>query len=145
MSIINVGYWLLGFYVLVKSGQVPTCDNAHSWWFYSATPLGDQTTSTITWYPIQTHYPDTEPTSPCPILINYNADTWLGKGKDRFLSHWFDSTMVRIPRSFKTDAQLNWSVCIINTSTDRMNNGNTKHQFDLLLFYILATSQVIFG
>ena len=66
-------FYLSLFYVLgtstVISGQVPTCDSAHSYWIYSAGPLEDQATSTITWYPMHSHYPDTEPTSPYPNLI----------------------------------------------------------------------------
>ena len=41
----------------------------------------------------QSHYPDTEPTSLCPILIMPSA--WLGTGKYQFKSHWFDSTGVK--------------------------------------------------
>ena len=44
---------------LVKSGWEPTCDNAQSWGFYSAAPLGDQTASTMTRYPTHFHYIDT--------------------------------------------------------------------------------------
>ena len=39
----------------------------HSWWLYSVSQMGDQAASTC--YIIQSHYPDTEPTSHCPILI----------------------------------------------------------------------------
>ena len=53
----------------VISGWVLTCDNPHSWRLYSAASLGNQATSTMTCYPTQSHYADTEPTSPCPILI----------------------------------------------------------------------------
>ena len=35
----------------IMSGPAPTCDSAHSWWLYSAAPLGNQFTSTMTWYP----------------------------------------------------------------------------------------------
>ena len=65
------GGWLLEFYVLATfniSGWVPTYDSMHSSWLYSAAPLRDQATITMTWYPTESHYPDTEPTSPCPIL-----------------------------------------------------------------------------
>ena len=34
---------------------------------------GNQATSTITWYPTQSHYPDTKPTSPCTVLIMPSA------------------------------------------------------------------------
>ena len=44
-------------------------------------------------YPTQSHYPDTELTSRCPILIMVSA--WLGSGKYQFfLIHWCDSTRV---------------------------------------------------
>ena len=59
------------FYILaafmVISGWVLTCDSAHSWRRYSAAPLGNKSTSTMTWFP--SHYMDTEPTSPYPILL----------------------------------------------------------------------------
>ena len=62
--------WLLGFYVLASSrviyGWVMTC-------LYSGAPLGDQATSTKTWYRSQSYYPDIES---FPILIMPNA--WLG-------------------------------------------------------------------
>ena len=47
---------------------------------YSAPPLGNQATSTMTKYPIQAHYPDsdTELTGPCPILLMLNADLKSG-------------------------------------------------------------------
>ena len=60
--------------------------------FYSAVPLGDQATSTMTWYPTQSQYPDTESTSPCPIRIIPN--TWLGSDKYQF---------------YKSLVWLNWS------------------------------------
>ena len=47
----------------------PNCDSAHKWWLYSAVSLGHQASSTMTCYPMKSHYPDTEPTSPYPILI----------------------------------------------------------------------------
>ena len=72
----------------VKSGRVPTCNCAHSWRLYSAVSLGHQTAGTMACYPIQSHYPDTDPTSPCPILIISSA--WLGNNKYQCL--WFDLT-----------------------------------------------------
>ena len=52
-----------------SGGWVPTCDSAHLWQLYSAASLEHQAASTVTCYPTQSHYPDTEPTSPCPMLI----------------------------------------------------------------------------
>ena len=92
---------LLVFCILVTSkiisGQVPTCDIAHSWQLYSAFPLRDQTARTRSWYPTQLHYPDKEPTSIFLILIT--PITWLGSDKYQFLSHWFDSTISSNPQS----------------------------------------------
>ena len=42
---------------------------------------------------IQSHNPETEPTSPFPIQIMLS--TCLGSDKYQFLSHWFDSTRVK--------------------------------------------------
>ena len=85
------------FYVLatpkVISGWAPTCDSSHSWRLNSAASLGQQAAGTMTCYPTQSHYPHTEPTSPCPILIMPSIR--LGSNKYQFLSHWFDSTKVR--------------------------------------------------
>ena len=76
----------------VIAGWVPTCDSVHSSWVYSAVPLGDQAISTMAWYPTQSHYPDTEPTSLFPNLIMPSIGLW--SHKYQFLSHWFDSTRV---------------------------------------------------
>ena len=75
--------YLLLFYILptskVTSGQVPTCDSAHSSQLYNAAPLGNLAISIMIWYPTKAHYPDTEPTSPIPILIMLSS--WLGSDK----------------------------------------------------------------
>ena len=66
-------FCLLLFYIIATSkvilGWVPNCDSVHLWQVYSADPLGNQATSTMTQFPTQSNYPDTEPTSPCPIVI----------------------------------------------------------------------------
>ena len=68
------GCFLLVFYVLatymVISGWGLARGSAHSWHLY------------ITLYPIQSHYPDTDLTSPCPILLMPN--TRLGSDKYQF-------------------------------------------------------------
>ena len=56
----------------------------------NSTRNGDHTASTMTWYPTQSHYLDTEPTSPCLILLMQNA--WLRNDKYQFLSRLFNST-----------------------------------------------------
>ena len=48
----------------VISGWAPTCDSMRSWQYYSAAPMGNQTTSNMTQFPTQSHYPDSGPTSP---------------------------------------------------------------------------------
>ena len=64
--------------------------HTHDHWLYSAAPLGNQANNTMIWYPSQSHYPDTEPTSPCPILIMLS--TWLGSYKYQFYKSlvWLD-------------------------------------------------------
>ena len=85
------------FYVLetsmVISGRVLTSDSAHSWWLYRAAALGHQAAGTVTCYPTQSHYPTTEQTSPCPMLIMPSAG--LGSDKYQFKGFWFDSTRFR--------------------------------------------------
>ena len=75
----------------VISGWVPTCDNAHSRWLYSAASLENQAAGSMTKYSPQSHYPVTKLTSPCPILLMpgirlgsnkyqfYNSLVWLGQ------------------------------------------------------------------
>ena len=55
------------------------CGSAHSWWLYSAAPLRNQAAITMAQFPTESHYPVTEPTSPCPILIM--PSTKLGSNK----------------------------------------------------------------
>ena len=38
--------------------------------------MEDQVTSTMTGYPTQSYYPETEPTSHCPVLINAKRLAW---------------------------------------------------------------------
>ena len=59
----------------------------------------------MSWYPTQSHYPDTEEISPCLILIMLGA--WLGSDKYAFLksSVWLDQSLklwIQIPQSSKT-------------------------------------------
>ena len=60
---------LLLFYILaiskVISGHIPSCDNAHAWWPYSATPLGDQANHSIT---LSWHWANQ------PLLYSNNAE-----------------------------------------------------------------------
>ena len=49
---------------------------------HSAAPLWNQTFCTMTQYPTQSHYPDIELTSPCPILLMSSAR--LGSNKYKF-------------------------------------------------------------
>ena len=61
---------------------VITSEVISGWVLYSVVPMGHQAASNITLYPIQTQYPDTEPTSLWPIL------------QVSIVSHWFDLTRV---------------------------------------------------
>ena len=105
-------HYSLLFYVLatsnVISGWILTCDSSHSWWLYSAAPLGQQTASTMTWNLFQSYYPDNEPTSPCPILIM--PSTWLGSDKYQFckslvwLDHGIEPTISHTQDQCSTDS-----------------------------------------
>ena len=65
--------FVCGFYLLatssVISGWVLTCDSVHSLNFHSAVPLWYQSPSTMSQFPPQSHYPDTEQTSSGPIVV----------------------------------------------------------------------------
>ena len=93
----NHGCW--EFYVLatsnVISGQVPTSDNVYSWGLTSVAPLRNQAINTVTQYPPLSHYPDREPTIPCPILIMLNM--WL-----RSENYKFDKSLVRLDRKWNS-------------------------------------------
>ena len=69
----HTGWLLVGVLHKAKykviSGQVSTYGSVHLWQLYKGGPLENQVTGTMTCYPTQSHYPDTELTSPCPILI----------------------------------------------------------------------------
>ena len=67
---------------------------------FSAAPLGDQATNTLTRYPTQSHYSQTEPTSRCPILKMLS--TSLGRGEYQFNTSlvWLDHALEHtIPRT----------------------------------------------
>ena len=68
---------------------------------YSTAPLGNLAAWIMTWYPTQSHYPDAELTSPCPILIMQNAK--LGRDKCQFCKSvvWFDSDLNSIPSKWE--------------------------------------------
>ena len=65
--------WLLRFDILVTSRVisewVPTCNSVYTGRLYSAVPMGNHATDTMTWYSSQLHSPNTEPSSPCPTLL----------------------------------------------------------------------------
>ena len=62
-------------------------DDQITWWLYSAARLGYQATTTMIQYPTQSHYPDTELTRPCPILLMLRA--MLGTEKYQFCNSLF--------------------------------------------------------
>ena len=75
------GFACLLFYALATSklisGRVSTRDSAHSWPRFSATSVWNPSAP----WP-QSHYPDTERSSPSPILIKPRI--WLGSHKYQF-------------------------------------------------------------
>ena len=84
----------------------PTGMGSHGDFIVLPHSLGHQATSTMTCYPSQSNYPDTDPISVCPILTEPSAR--LGSDKYQFYHHWFESTRVqtskvRIPRSPRTE------------------------------------------
>ena len=66
-----------------------TCDSAHSWWLYSALPFDTRGSIHHNRYPTQSHYPDTEPTTSCSILIMLSAS--YEATNINFVSQWFDT------------------------------------------------------
>ena len=73
--------------------------------FDSNAPLGPQATSIITWYPTQSHYPNTVLTSPCPMLSM--PSTSLGGDKYQFYKSldWIDR--IRTPNLLNRTPALN--------------------------------------
>ena len=90
-------------------GQYPSWyDSVHSWWHYSAAPLGNQAISTRSWY--QSHYSDTKPTSSCPILIM--PSIWLGSNKCQFYE-----SLVWLNRRFELTISRTRNVCSTEAAT----------------------------
>ena len=77
-----------------KCADLGQCALMATWY-----PMVNQAASTMTWYPTQSFCPDSEPTSPCPMLIM--PSTQLGSDKYQHLSHWFDSTWESEPTRFR--------------------------------------------
>ena len=83
----------------------------------------DQAANTLTWYPTQLHYPDSEPISPFPILIMLK--TWLGNNKYQIKSYWFDSTRVESRKvrislnGRRTRSLLIWPPHLVRLSLDK--------------------------
>ena len=61
----------------IRSLWVAASDNAH--WLFSAAESGNQAAGTMTRVPTQSHYPDTEPTSPWPIPVMPRAGLGIYK------------------------------------------------------------------
>ena len=80
--------WLLEFYILATSKVTSgwwfrTCGSVHSWQLYSDAPLGDEAARTMSWCPTQSHYPGSESTGRCAILImqsNWFLKVWAHHG-----------------------------------------------------------------
>ena len=97
-------YKLLGDLVLLHEScflvSVPFIYPPVSWRLYSAVSLGHQVASTMTCYPTKSHYPDTEPTSPCPILML--PSIWLGS--DKYQAIGVKSTISRMRAQCSIDS-----------------------------------------
>ena len=99
-SPVLIGCWRFMSLQHLKSYQVRyRLVTAHSWRFYSAAPLENQAAGIMTQYPIQSHYPDTKVTSPCPILLKVSVR--LESDKDQFCMSlvWLD----RAPNSWSPE------------------------------------------
>ena len=95
---------------MVVSGEVSTCDSAHSWRLYSASPLEGQADGSMTRFSTESHYADICLTSIWPIIIMPCAR--LGNEKYQFfVMHWFDLTGIQ------TRNLLQWKLCSINSAT----------------------------
>ena len=68
----NIAWVWCPYGCCIVAGWMPTCDSAHLWWIYDVVPLGDKISSTMNWYPTQSHYPESDPIRPCSILIIHN-------------------------------------------------------------------------
>ena len=74
-----------------------------SWRLYIAAPLEDQVTSTMTQYPMQSHYPDTELTSLCTTLVM--PSSVLGSDRHKLYKSlvwldWNSNSRPSAPKSF---------------------------------------------
>ena len=102
--------WLLEFCVIatskVISGWASACDTVRSWRCYRAFPLVNQATSIMTVYLSQSRYPDTELTSPCPIL--FILSTRLESDK-----HQFYKSLVSLGWEQNTNYLLFTNLCAI--------------------------------
>ena len=67
---------------MIKPEQVPTCERTYSWRFYSAAHWRNHTHTAMTQFQIESHYPDTELTSPCCSLLMPSSR--LGTDKYKF-------------------------------------------------------------
>ena len=109
------------FVVFCPSKSILTCDSVHSWWLYNAVPLGDLAMSTMTWYPPQSHYPDTESTSSCHSLIMLSE-------------HLATKQQVSI---FKWLIWLNEGSTMRSESPDSQNRRETLYSFSHLIWFII--------
>ena len=81
LALSDINGWLLEFYVLRSYQDGYRLVTVHNHGYFIV--LGDQAVGAMAQYPTQSHYPDTELTSPCPILLMMCAR--LGSGKSQFV------------------------------------------------------------
>ena len=92
----------------------------------------------------QSHYPDTEPTSHCLILIMPSA--WLGSDKYKIISHWFDLTRFRshegrMPWSPKNQSQTLYSFRRSTHLDIPPGYSVYPGYYDIVYAWIIATSR----
>ena len=108
-------------------GQVPTCDSCPLMAISYDATLWNRTASKLIWYPTQSHYPDTEPTSLYPYPnSDKHRTTKVHVSIVKFLI-WFNQSsnpLVRIPWSPKTaDRRSTQSVISFGMAYTGSNTG----------------------
>ena len=123
------------FYVLatakVISGRKLTCKRPHWWWLYSTATLGNHGVVTMTWFPTQPYYPDTEVTNHCPPLFIRSVSL----GNEKCLFNKIESTKILNPEPCMG------SLCSTDYSSIKLGYFWSKHMKGFgtaLLSYLLA-------
>ena len=109
-------------------------DSVHSVRIYNAAPPGDQATSTMTWHHSQSHYPDTNSTSPCALLI---------VSRKQHVSIFKSLVWVKpndLPKGEK-DAQLIQPSCLVDSHQNHLHQlSHLPLTWSVLFNFKMATS-----